>query len=306
MNYLGPIIGGFMAGRTTWRWMFWATSIFQAVMILVAFPAFQETHEPRILKSRAERIRRETGCQQYYTADERLNSDKSPYRVLSRALIRPLRLLAFHPIIQIASLISAFYYGILYIVLSTFSDLWINQYHQSAEMSGLHYIACALGEIAGSQIGGKAMDILYRRRSSRSNGEHAPEIRLYMVFPGALIGPLGLFLYGWAAQNSVHWVVVDIGIFISMLGMQITSMALQAYVMESYPGHTSSAGAASQFMCSLTAFLFPLFAPKMYEVLGYGWGNSTIAFIGLAFGLPAPLAILFFGAKLRSKARRSI
>jgi len=305
MSSLGPIIGGFMASRTTWRWMFWATSIFQAVMILVSFTVFHETHEPRILKSRAERLRRETGNQQYYTVDERLHSDKSPYFVLSRALIRPLRLLAFHPIIQIASLISAFYYGILYIVISTFSDLWINQYHQSVEISGLHYISCALGEIVGSQIGAKAMDVLYRRQSSRPDGEHAPEARLYLVFPGALLGPLGLFLYGWAAQNRLHWVVVDIGIFISMLGMQMTGMPLQAYVMESYPEHTSSAGAASQFMRSLTAFLFPLFAPKMYEILGYGWGNSAIGFVGLAFGLPAPLAILVFGARLRAKARPS-
>jgi hypothetical protein len=305
MSCLGPIIGGFMAGRTTWRWMFWATSIFQAVMILVSFTTFQETHEPRVLKSRAERLRRETGNQQYYTADERLNSDKSPYFVLGQALIRPIRLLAFHPIVQIASLISAFYYGILYIVLSTFSDLWMNQYHQSVEISGLHYISCALGEIVGSQIGAKAMDVLYRRQSSRPNGEHAPEARLYLIFPGALLGPIGLFLYGWAAQNRLHWIVVDIGIFISMLGMQMTGMPLQAYVMESYPEHTSSAGAASQFVRSLTAFLFPLFAPKMYEVLGYGWGNSAIGFIGLAFGLPAPLAILFFGAKLRAKARPS-
>ncbi|KAJ6138296.1 hypothetical protein N7471_004782 [Penicillium samsonianum] len=302
---VGPIIGGFMAGRTTWRWMFWATSIFQAVMVLVSFTVFHETHEPRIIRSRAERLRRETGNQQYYTEDERLHSNKSPYFVLGRALMRPLRLLAFHPIIQIASVISAFYYGILYIVLSTFSDLWIKQYGQSVEISGLHYIACALGEIVGSQIGAKAMDHLYRRQNSRSNTEHVPESRINLLFPGALLGPLGLFLYGWAAQNRLHWVVVDIGIFISMLGMQMTGMPLQAYVMESYPEHTSSAGAASQFMRSLTAFLFPLFAPKMYEVLGYGWGNSTIAFIGLVFGLPAPLALIYFGATLRAKARSS-
>ncbi|KAJ5085824.1 hypothetical protein N7532_010595 [Penicillium argentinense] len=300
---VGPIIGGFMANRTTWRWMFWATSIFQAVMILVSFTAFRETYEPLILRKRADRIRRETGDTQYYTLDERLHAENSAVRVLGRALIRPVRLLIFHPIIQIASLISAFYYGILYIVLSTFSDLWIDQYHQSVEISGLHYIAVALGEIAGSQICGKLMDSLYHRLKARANGEHAPELRTPSVFPGALLGPLGLFLYGWAAQYRLHWAVVDIGAFIAMLGMQITSMPLQAYVMEAYPEHTSSAGAASQFARSLTAFLFPLFAPTMYNVLGYGWGNTTVALIGLAVGLPAPLVIWYSGAKLRARAQ---
>ncbi|KAJ5748377.1 major facilitator superfamily domain-containing protein [Penicillium nucicola] len=306
---VGPIIGGFMAGRTTWRWMFWSTSIFQAAMILVSFTAFKETHAPTILLHRAKNLRKETGNIQYQTTEERLHANKSLPKILARALIRPIHLLTFHPIIQITSLISAFYYGILYIVLTTFSDLWINQYHQSVEISGLHYISCALGEIAGSQISAKMMDALYRRRISQSNTvssadeAHRPESRILLVFPGAILGPLGLFLYGWAAQARLHWVIVDVGIFFAMLGMQITGMPMTAYVMEAYPEYTSSAGAASQFVRSLTAFLFPLFAPRLYQVLGFGWGNSTIAFVGLVFGVPAPLIILFFGEKLRARAR---
>ncbi|KAJ6005529.1 efflux pump antibiotic resistance protein [Penicillium sp. IBT 35674x] len=301
---VGPIIGGFMAERTTWRWMFWSTSIFQAVMIAVSFTSFHETYAPLILRRRAERLRRETDDSRYYTTDERLNANRSPIRVLGRALTRPLRLLTFHPIIQISSLISAFYYGILYIVLSTFSDLWTKQYNESIEISGLHYIAVALGEIAGSQICAKLMDGLYHRLKARANGEHTPELRTPSIFPGALLGPLGLFLYGWAAHYRLHWIIVDIGVFITMLGMQITSMPMTAYIMEAYPEHTGSAGAAQQFMRSLTAFLFPLFAPTMYNVLGYGWGNTTIGLIGLFVGLPAPLIIWYYGATLRAKAGR--
>jgi MFS family permease len=285
--------------------MFWSTSIFQAIMILVSFSVFKETHTPTILLRRAKSLRKESNNPQYQTPEERLQANKSPAKILARALIRPIRLLTFHPIIQITSLISAFYYGILYIVLSTFSDLWMNQYKQSVEISGLHYISCALGEIVGSQIGAKMMDVLYRRQTSasapNSNEPPTPESRIPLIFPGAIIGPLGLFLYGWAAQSRLHWIIVDIGIFFAMLGMQITGMPMTAYVMEAYPEYTSSAGAASQFVRSLTAFLFPLFAPRLYAVLGYGWGNSTIAFLGLGLGIPAPLVILFFGARLRGK-----
>lgn len=297
----GPIIGGFMAERTTWRWMFWSTSIFQAVMIVVSFTAFHETFEPLILRRRAERIRRETNDSRYYTTDERINANKSAMRVLGRALSRPLQLLIFHPAIQISSLISAFNYGILYIVLSTFSDLWTKNYHESIEISGLHYLAVAFGEIAGSQICGILMDKLYHRLKARYNGEHTPELRIPSAFPGALLGSLGLILYGWATHYRLHWAIVDIGVFITMLGLQITGMPLQAYVMEAYPEYTSSAGAAQQFLRSLTAFLFPLFAPAMYEALGYGWGNSMLAFLGLFFGLPAPLVLWYFGGKLRGK-----
>ncbi|KAL3456379.1 major facilitator superfamily domain-containing protein [Aspergillus heterothallicus] len=300
---VGPIIGGFMAGRTTWRWMFWSTSIFQGVMILVSFTAFHETYAPTILRLRAKRVRRETGDTRYYTANEHHHTNNSPSRVLVRALVRPLRLLAFHPIIQITSVISGFGYGVLYIVLSTFSDLWTKHYGQSVEISGLHYVACALGEILGSQICAKVMDRLYHKMTVRSDRTHSPELRLPSIIPGAIIAPLGLFLYGWTSQYRLHWVVVDLGIMVALLGMQIKDMPLTAYVMEAYPEHVSSAMAASQFMRSLTAFLFPMFAPTMYEAMGYGWGNSTIAFIIILIGVLGPWALWVYGEKLRGNGR---
>ncbi|KAH7161788.1 major facilitator superfamily domain-containing protein [Dactylonectria macrodidyma] len=308
---VGPIIGGFMAARTTWRWMFWSTSIFQGVMILVSFTTFRETYAPLILKSRAEKLRQETGNQQYQTVQERDYGHKSALSTLGRALTRPMRLILFHPIIQITSVISAFYYGILYILLSTFSQLWVDQYHQSVEISGLHYIACALGEVAGAQIGGPLMDHIFRRMqaarsaSSRDVELYVPEFRIPLMFPGAFLVPLGLLLYGWAAQYRLHWLVVDTGIFLVCFGMQIAGMPLTAYVMDAYMEHTSSAAAATQFLKSLTAFLFPLFAPKMYQAMGYGWGSSSMAFAGLIFGFPAPLILWFYGAKLRAKNQSS-
>jgi hypothetical protein len=296
-----------MAFRTTWRWMFWSTSIFQAVMILVSFTAFHETYAPVILARRAEKLRKDTGDVRYYTHHERALVDKSLPSILSQALSRPLRLLAFHPIIQITSVISAFYYGILYIVLSSFADLWTKQYNLSVELSGLHYIAIALGEIAGSQLGAPIMDGYYRRMKARQpNTDLAPEHRIPLTLPGAVIGPLGLFIYGWAAQYGVHWVAVDIGVFVACVGMQIRGFAMQAYVMDAYVEHTSSAMAASQFLRSLTAFLFPLFAPIMYEKLGYGWGNSTMGFAGLVLGLPASLAMWYLGARLRQRMPSSV
>lgn len=308
---VGPIIGGFMASRTTWRWMFWATSIFQVVMNAASFLCFDETYAPVILRRRARKLRKETGNQQYQTVEERRQSSgqESTLSILGRTLSRPIRLLMFHPIIQITSVISAFNYGILYIILTTFSTLWVDQYHVSVEMSGLHYIACALGEVIGSQMGGFLMDRLFRRMhdvagGTSSSGElHVPEYRIPLVFPAAFVGPLGLFLYAWAAEYRLHWSVVDLGIFVYSLASQVAGMPLTAYVLDVYADHTSSATAASQFLRSLTAFLFPLFAPRMYEVLGYGWGSSSMGFAMLLLGLPAPLALWFWGSKLRARAQ---
>ncbi|RYO77472.1 hypothetical protein DL762_009245 [Monosporascus cannonballus] len=254
-------------------------------------------------------------------AAESLDRHRSVTAVLAKALSRPLRLLAFHPIIQVTAIISAFNYGVLYIVLSTFSELWTSRYHRSVEISGLHYIACSLGEIVGSQSGGWLMDLMFCGRwtriannannnddanpSNSASGDKLPEFRLSLVFPGVIVAPLGMLLYGWAAENLLHWAVVDVGVAVVMFGIQLGDMGVTAYIIDSYPDHTSSAMAATQFARSLTVFCFPLFAPRMYEVLGYGWANTSMALCGLLLGIPPPLLLYIYGPKLRTKARPS-
>ncbi|KAI1175970.1 MFS general substrate transporter [Nemania sp. FL0916] len=297
---VGPIIGGVITARANWRWMFWATSIFQGIAIVICFFTFHETSAAIVLKRRASRLRRTTGNKQYMTLDERLDRDQPLSTVLKRALGRPLRLLAFHPIIQLTSIISALNYGLLYVVLSSFADIFTSRYHFSIELSGLHYIACALGELVASQLGGLLMDLLYRHMVKR-HGEHEPEHRLPLIFPGALLGPLGLIAYGWAAQYYVHWSVVDIGAFIFTFGLQLSGIPVQAYVIDVYSDFTSSALSATQFSRSLTAFLFPLFAPSLYKSLGYGWGNNTIALVGIVLGIASPFLLWKYGARMRAR-----
>ena len=73
--------------------------------------------------------------------------------------------------------------------------------------------------------------------------------------------------------------------------------------MDSYSDYTASAMAAAQLLRNFAAFAFPLFTPQLYGSLGHGWGNSLLAFIFMAIGIPAPLILWKFGAKLRSKGK---
>ena len=66
-----------MAARTTWRWMFWATSIFQGAMMAVSLFSFPETYGPVVLRRRAARLRQTTGDARYATAGERRDGARS-------------------------------------------------------------------------------------------------------------------------------------------------------------------------------------------------------------------------------------
>lgn len=204
--------------RSDWRWMFWSTSAFQGVMVIASAFCFPETYGPLILRRRARQLRKETGNPRYYTVSERVDGTRSTLALISRAVSRPARLLLFHPIIQVVAIHGAFEYGILYIVLSTFSDLWMRQYGQTVEVSGLHYIVCSVSEIIGSLLGGRLLDEVYRRR--KKHGSHVPESRLPWGIPFLIIGWGGMLMYGWFAQAKLHWAVVDLGVFIMLFGQQ--------------------------------------------------------------------------------------
>ncbi|KAI1384940.1 MFS general substrate transporter [Hypoxylon trugodes] len=295
---LGPIIGGLLTGSVGWRWLFWVLSIFDALLMVLAFFIFPETHADTILHRKAKKLRKRTG-HAYYTEHER--GGKSLSRVLAVSLVRPCRLLVTQPLIQLMSFYLAYNYGILYIVQSTFATLWIEHYNQSVSVSGLHYIAIAVGCIIAAQVGARVTDRLWQHLQVRAKGETQPEYRVPLMIPGAITIPIGLFMYGWTAQVGAFWILPDIGIAIFSCGIILGTQAMQAYVMDSYPKHVASASAASQLLRNVAGFAFPLFAPKMYQTLGYGWGNSLLAFVFLGVGLPAPLILWKYGAKLRAK-----
>ncbi|MCJ1407248.1 hypothetical protein MMC19_001319 [Ptychographa xylographoides] len=188
-------------------------------------------------------------------------------------------------------------------MLSTFAELWTQRYGQSVQQSGLNYIALAIGNTIAAQIGARITDRVWATLKRKAGGLTLPENRVPMMIPGSLLIPIGLFWYGWTGESRAFWIVTDVGVGIFTCGIILGTQAMQAYVLDSFPKYTSSASAASQFLRSITAFVFPIFAPAMYSKLGYGWGNSVLGFLSLIIGLPAPLLLWKFGAKLRAKGK---
>jgi MFS family permease len=297
---IGPILGGLITQGAGWPWIFWAVSIFDALLIIWAIFFFRETYAPPILYEKAMRLRK-TSNQDYHTEFELSNPKLSTTLWIS--LTRPYRLLTTQPIIQLMSLYLAYNFGILYIVLSTFASLWIDRYDQSASTSGLHYLALAIDYTIAAQVGGPITDRIWRHLQNKAGGTTAPEYRVPLMIPGALLIPIGLFWYDWAAEARVHWIVPDIGASVFGCGIILGTQAMQAYVMDSYSQHMASAMAAALLLRSIIGFAFPTFAPVLFDKLGYGWGNSILAFAFIAIGVSAPLFLWKLGARIRTKGK---
>jgi hypothetical protein len=73
-----------------------------------------------------------------------------------------------------------------------------------------------------------------------------------------------------------------------------------SYLIDTYSEYAASALAANTLIRSLLSCFLPLAAPPLYARLGYGWGNSLLAFLTLLF-LPVPWLFYRYGKMLRSK-----
>ena len=147
------------------------------------------------------------------------------------------------------------------------------------------------------------------------------------TFPGTILFPIGLLVSGWGAQEHTHWIVPDIVSIparrlsscsrphrVSHPGLLLRRRRNGAHL----PGHADirhrrvldirglrsvhpirshhspathqssyPALAAVSFLRSIAGFGFPLFAPAMYNALGYGVGNTMLAAIAFVIGVPA-------------------
>lgn len=59
-------------------------------------------------------------------------------------------------------------------------------------------------------------------------------------------------------------------------------------------------------MRTMMGFSFPLFAPRMYDSLGLGWGNSLLGFLTVGVAVGGPVVLWVWGKRLREMSRRGL
>ncbi|KAH8096902.1 MFS polyamine transporter [Cristinia sonorae] len=303
---LGPLAGAWVTERTTWRWVFWSTTIFDALIQILGLFFLQETFAPVVLERKAVRIRQgmdpeKSGHKEVRTVFD--SADRHWQNILKKALFRPWGFFIYEPIIQLLGIYIAFVYGLLYLYLTTIPGIFEGVYQQSTGIAGLHYLAFGIGLTGASQLNARLMDRAYIYYTKKNGGQGRPEYRLLGMIPGTWILPIGLFISGWTARADIHWIVPDIGMAFVAAGMILNYQCIQTYVIDAFTLHAASALAATGFLRALCAFGFPLFAPTMYRVLGFGWGDTILAIFGIVVGCPAPYIFWKYGQRIRNASK---
>jgi MFS family permease len=297
---LGPVAGGWIAEYSIWRWVFWSSSIAAIVVQTYGFFGLRESHGVTLLRQRKARLIKETGNHDLY-----LDGDADPplhTKMLSN-IKRPIHMFFTQPIVVLIATYMAYIFGLNYLFIATFSVVWNGLYGESLGVAGLNYISMSIGGFLGLFINFFLIDSMYKRLKANNGGVGRPEFRIPTMLIGSPLVSIGLFWYGWAVQARTFWVVPNLGVIVFTAGSIVCLAGMQTFVIDSYTRFAASAFAAAAFLRSLAGFGFPLFAPYLYQDLGYGWGTSVLAFISIGLGWTAPVIFWLFGEGLRRRSK---
>ncbi|AEO58214.1 hypothetical protein MYCTH_2118654 [Thermothelomyces thermophilus ATCC 42464] len=297
---IGPIIGGFVAETAGWRWMFWSISIAIGAVTILSFCVLRETYPPVLLGRKAARLRRETGDDRYRS---KLASGIGSAELFRRSIVRPSRMLLCCPAVTILCAYVAVLYGTLYLLFATYSFVFGTVYAFSPSAAGLVFLPGGAGTLLGLAYMARFSDRTIAKRAAAATATATmatPEDRLPLVvtLPGALAFPAGLFLYGWSVECRVHWAVPLLGTAVTGFGSILVFVGIQTYLIDAFEKYAASAVGANTVLRGTVGALLPLSGLDLYHALGWGWGNSLLAFLALALA-PVPLLFGRYGARIR-------
>jgi hypothetical protein len=134
---------------------------------------------------------------------------------LTKTLSRPVHMMIVEPIVFYLSAYSAFTFGVLFAFLPAFPIVFNGVYHWSISQVGLSFLSLGIGYVLAVPTV-IAFDIFKYQpqhiKAMKLNLRTEPEHRLYAAMLGSFGVTVGLFWFGWSAQQKCHPAVVLIGV----------------------------------------------------------------------------------------------
>ncbi|KIX96394.1 uncharacterized protein Z520_07660 [Fonsecaea multimorphosa CBS 102226] len=303
---LGPVLGGVLAERAGWRWIFWFLAVSGALSLVLIAILLPETARnisgngsrlvPVLNKSLLllwrESRRKEVNMTPvgYGTAAPEAVSHIASLRI-------PNPLGSVHIFLQKESvpiiLINGVFYSAYCCLQASLSSLFIATYGYKELEAGLIYLPFGVGCFLASLLSRNILTQDYRRLAVRhglptSSAETSESQRLsFPIFHARLrsmayvlpLSILTLLAYGWALQYHLHPSIPLILQFFTGGAMTIVFNACGTLLVDLHPTRPSTAQAALNLLrCAFAAAELAALQP-LIDAVGPGWCYTVIALV---------------------------
>jgi multidrug resistance protein len=333
---LGPLVSGFIAQNTNWRWVFWVQVITCGILVSAVTLFFRETRGSILLSKKARCLNKwyeqmeqagyicfdmPISLESQKTVSQRIRwkvkSDEereSISKMIGISVYRPFHLLATEPVVFFFSLWVAFAWAVLYLTFGSIPLVFGRSHGFTIQESGAVFAAMSISATISTILSIYQDRILARYLSSsakhiekpgwirRRLDLSSPEGRLYFACIESALLPIGLFWFGWTQFHSIPWIVPTLSIACATMGIYSIYLATFNYLADTYHRYASSALAAQSFCRNMLGGVFPLVMVQMFNGLTFQGAASLLG--GLAALLTAvPWVLVFYGPKIRSRSK---
>ncbi|CAK1354249.1 unnamed protein product [Cercospora beticola] len=335
---LGPLVCGFVAQHTTWRWIFYLQIIIDGVLIGFVVFFFKETRGSVLLSRKAKKLNKyydaleqagyygmivpsstassSTGATEKPTSPINQKAQRIRYKVLSDeerttlltmikiSLHRPFHMLFTEPVVFFFSLWISFSWAVLYMAFTAVPLIYRTTYSFSLQSTGSIFSAIIISTILFTILSIYQEDWIRPFLSEKQKRMlETPEGRLYFACIESALLPIGCIWFCiTGAYSSIHWIVPAIGLGIATMGIFSIYLAVFNYLADSYHRYASSALAAQSFCRNMLAGAFPLFSDQMFNTMTFQGAGGFLGGIGFLL-TTVPWVLLLFGPQIRAKSR---
>ncbi|KAI6081932.1 major facilitator superfamily domain-containing protein [Hypoxylon rubiginosum] len=283
-----------------WREVFWALlgicGGFWLIMVLV----LRETRHTTILRKRAKALIKNESADPS-DIDQDLLHHRSARELFQVALTRPFRFLFTEAIVIFAALYNGYLYGLSFLFNGAFGMVFGSEGHGFSTLGvGLAFLGIAIG-ISIGPFTNRWQERHYQKRLLLANQQTIPEERLQLATVAAIVFPLSMFWFAWTTYTSIPAIVPIIAS--AFWGWSFYTLILMTfqYTEDAYGVFSASALAGIGLVRNIFGAIFPLFGRQLFKNLGYQWGASLLAFLGIVL-VPIPFILIRHGPAIRKKS----